>query len=372
MNDGSFLKDRRGEIVIPVLNEKPMRQLAQLSGGSYRRMTLDDSDIQFLLLRFAQNTSGQQGAASKFETDVWEEQGPWLLLILIPFAALAFRRGYLIVLIIIIMPFPDTAQAFDWDSLWLRADQRARREFDAGNAQVAAELFKDPAWKGAAQYRAGDYQATVESLEKTEDLEGHYNKGNALARLGQYEEAIASYDQVLEQMPDHEDAKHNKALLEDELEEQQQQDQQQQSQQEQQQNEDEQQEEGEDSQQQQQQNSEQENNQQQQNQQNEDQQRSDSQEDDQEMTPEEKKQQKDEQAEEEKMKPEQKESEQKTKEEQEQLAEAKQEDMDEEQKQATEQWLRRIPDDPAGLLRRKFRYQYQQRKGQQSIEEKTW
>ena len=26
--------------------------------------------------------------------------------------------------------------------------------------------------------------------------------------------------------------------------------------------------------------------------------------------------------------------------------------------QATEQWLRRIPDDPGGLLRKKFRYQY--------------
>ena len=29
-----------------------------------------------------------------------------------------------------------------------------------------------------------------------------------------------------------------------------------------------------------------------------------------------------------------------------------------EQKQALEQWLRRVPDDPAGLLRNKFRYQY--------------
>ena len=28
---------------------------------------------------------------------------------------------------------------------------------------------------------------------------------------------------------------------------------------------------------------------------------------------------------------------------------------------AAEQWLRRIPDDPGGLLRRKFQYQYQQR-----------
>ena len=30
-----------------------------------------------------------------------------------------------------------------------------------------------------------------------------------------------------------------------------------------------------------------------------------------------------------------------------------------EQQQALEQWLRRIPNDPGGLLRRKFRYQYQ-------------
>ena len=32
-----------------------------------------------------------------------------------------------------------------------------------------------------------------------------------------------------------------------------------------------------------------------------------------------------------------------------------------EEQQAAEQWLRRIPDDPGGLLRRKFLYQYQQR-----------
>ena len=41
---------------------------------------------------------------------------------------------------------------------------------------------------------------------------------------------------------------------------------------------------------------------------------------------------------------------------QEQLAQLRQE---QEAQQAMEQWLRRIPDDPGGLLRRKFRYQYQ-------------
>jgi Ca-activated chloride channel family protein len=363
-----------------------MRRLARMAGGSYRLMTPDDSDIQFLVNRFEKNVGNQAETAGEFETDVWQEQGPWLLLLVLPLAALAFRRGYLIAVLIFIMPFPDTAQAFDWDSLWLRADQRAVQELEAGNSEAAAELFDDPAWKAAAQYRAGDFQSTVESLEKAEDIQNLYNRGNALARLGQYEEAISNYDQVLEQMPDHEDAKFNKELLEEELEKQQQQNQQQQSQDQQEQDQEKEQEkqdsdqqqqdgqEGEqDKQQQEQQNSEKENNeQQQQNGQNQEQQQSESEKKDQEMSPEQKQKQEQEQAEAEKNKAEQQQSEQQKEEQQQQLAEARQEELDEEQQQATEQWLRRIPDDPAGLLRRKFRYQYQQRQGQQSAEEKKW
>ena len=43
-----------------------------------------------------------------------------------------------------------------------------------------------------------------------------------------------------------------------------------------------------------------------------------------------------------------------------------------EEQQATEQWLRRIPDDPSGLLRRKFRYQYQQRNYETDRDDKSW
>ena len=38
--------------------------------------------------------------------------------------------------------------------------------------------------------------------------------------------------------------------------------------------------------------------------------------------------------------------------------------MSKEEQQAHEQWLKRIPDDPAGLLRRKFKYQYDQQRRQ--------
>ncbi len=44
---------------------------------------------------------------------------------------------------------------------------------------------------------------------------------------------------------------------------------------------------------------------------------------------------------------------------------------EQEQQQAMEQWLRRIPNDPGGLLRRKFRYQYQ-RQGRDQDGNSLW
>ena len=47
--------------------------------------------------------------------------------------------------------------------------------------------------------------------------------------------------------------------------------------------------------------------------------------------------------------------------------------LDTEEQQAAEQWLRRIPDDPGGLLRRKFLYQYrQQADGAARADQQAW
>ena len=38
-----------------------------------------------------------------------------------------------------------------------------------------------------------------------------------------------------------------------------------------------------------------------------------------------------------------------------------------EKQQATEQWLRKVPDDPGGLLKNKFEYYYQLNRQQQTL-----
>jgi Ca-activated chloride channel family protein len=55
-----------------------------------------------------------------------------------------------------------------------------------------------------------------------------------------------------------------------------------------------------------------------------------------------------------------------------QQAQAEPDQQQTEQQQAMEQWLRRVPDDPAGLLRRKFRYQYSQRSRSAEQEGQQW
>jgi Ca-activated chloride channel family protein len=375
--DGSFLKDDKGEIVIPVLKEKPMRTLASLGGGYYHRLTLDDTDIKALHKVLSGVAMDDGFAKTKLQTDVWKEQGPWLLIALLPLVAIIFRRGYLVLLLIFILPFPDTAHAFDWDSLWLNQQMRAKHALDQGDHKRAAELFTRPEWKGPAQYQARDYKGALQSLKGLKDSESIYNEGNALARLGRYEAAIKAYDQVLKLNPKNEDAKYNKKLLEEELKKQKQQ-QNKNNKNNKSKNQNQKQQQGKNK------SASGNSDQQKQNQKQQQQSGNNSrQQTDQGQQPPSRQQQdadKQEQGNRDKNKQQNAEAQDQPRngndKKQDQDADknlsASRERPPDEQEQATEQWLRRIPDDPAGLLRRKFMYQYRQRYERTQPGEKTW
>ncbi len=316
---GGFQKDNKGAIVISKLDDVFLRELAHKNGGIYQAISLNDSDINTLLSAFTENIN--QSDKQDFQIDTWREEGPWLLLFVLPLAAFAFRRGYLAIILVLIIPQP--APAWDWRNLWLTPDQQASQAFEKGDMPKAAELFNNQAWKAAAHYKAGDYKKALKSLEGLSGAENLYNRGNALARLGRYPEAVEAYKKALELNPEHEDAKYNKKLIED-LQKQQEQESQNQ--------------EGQNSQGQESQNQEEQNSQEQ-------------------------------EAKKESLSQQNAEQQQESQEEAQQYSE--QTTLDETQ-QANEQWLRKLPDDPGGLLRRKFQYQYQQRNKQQSGEEQPW
>jgi Ca-activated chloride channel family protein len=215
---GGFVKRADGSIVIAKFDAASLRQLATAGGGRFRQLAADETDIEQLFAKPGSRVD--ESEETGLEVDIWREEGPWLLLPLLPLAALAFRRGVLAAWLLVFMLPMHPADAAEWTDLWSRPDQRASRLFENGDVEGAADLFDDRAWKGAAAYEAGRYEDSLAALDGLEDIDGTYNRGNSLARLGRYDEAIAAYTDVLERDPEHHDARYNRDLL---LEQQQQQ-----------------------------------------------------------------------------------------------------------------------------------------------------
>src|SRR5262249_34578746 len=132
-------------------------------------------------------------------------------------------RGWLMLLPLAVGLHATPASAMSWDDLWLRPDQQAQRALDSGDAQSAQKLAQDAELRGAADYRAGDFQAAVRDFGQHADGDSAYNNANALAKAQRYQEAIAAYDRALEREPGMADAIANKKAVEDWLKQQQQQ-----------------------------------------------------------------------------------------------------------------------------------------------------
>lgn len=216
--DGSFLKDDKGAILIPRLDAGMMRRLATDTGGRYQQARLDDADLRKLGLL---ERSGE--LLTKDDTtrlDVWLDQGHWLLLPLLLLAACAGRRGWLFCLPLLLF-IPQPASALSIADLWLRPDQQGMRLLESERPAEAATRFEDYQWQGFARYQADDFSGAAAQFAKGDTATDHYNRGNALAHNQELESAVEAYDQALEMNPELEAARRNKAIVEEILRQQQ-------------------------------------------------------------------------------------------------------------------------------------------------------
>ncbi len=224
--NGDFLKDSSGAVVVPRLRASNLKILARKGKGRYIAMRTDDSDIDYLKNQSVISSDEEkEGEANENFGDKWQEMGPYLLLLLVPLAAYGFRRGLLgiFALFLLLPAYTPTASANWWDDMWQTKNQQGQQAFQAENYNAAAEHFEDPMWRGAAAYKAQDYDAALAAFQQAKGAQARYNEGNTLAQLGKLDEAIEAYDKALEIDPAHEDAKANKALLEQQKEQQDQQ-----------------------------------------------------------------------------------------------------------------------------------------------------
>jgi len=181
-----------------------LKKLATEGGGDYVRLnTDDDSDLNKLLK--STKKFDQSGQSMNKKPEVWQDQGYWLLFLLLPLAALSFRRGWLSVLLLCVIGLPQPTYAFSWNDLWQRSDQQV--------VEILAQ--------GVAYYRAAQYEKAAAAFAKVDTAQGYYNLGNALVHLGEYEKAINVYQDALKKNPQYAAAKHNLNIVKKLLERQQ-------------------------------------------------------------------------------------------------------------------------------------------------------
>ncbi|MFZ1725556.1 MAG: VWA domain-containing protein [Albidovulum sp.] len=236
---GRSIRAQDGSTVTAKLDVAALTELSQAGGGQFSLVTPDNSDIAALLPEPSGDMAAP-GRQSGLKTDRWYDTGYLLLLIpalLVPFA---FRRGLLFALPLLFAGLglaPDGAQAEGWSGLWKTPDQQGQRAFDKGDFATAASMFSNPDHKAGALFRAGEFDAAAQVYASLPDQPSapaeRYNLGNALARSGKFEEAIAAYDKALAMAPNDADARFNRdlvaKLLDQKKQEQQQKDQQEQS-----------------------------------------------------------------------------------------------------------------------------------------------
>ncbi len=217
---GGFVKDETGAIVVPKLDLGSLQAAARATGGRYATVALDDQDLDYVLPSLDGSTISTVTMSNQRTTNIWREEGPWLVVALLLVALPAFRQGWVGVVLLCLL-LPQISQAFTWENVWERSDQQAMKALEQEDPKKAAILFEQSDWKGIAHYQAGDYEQAEQAFAKVDSPEGHYNRGNALAKLGKYSEAMASYKTALTRQPDHGDAQHNLDLLKKMMEQQQ-------------------------------------------------------------------------------------------------------------------------------------------------------
>lgn len=220
---GGFESDASGRLAIARLEETGLRRIAIAGSGRYHRITPGPADLDNLLVARTANASVTDGGEKSNQTvEMWLDKGPWIVVFLLPFAGLLFRRGWVLAIVAfaVVAPLPQPAHAFSLKDLWLTPDQQGSRKLAEDDPAAAAEVFADPDWRAAALYRDGQYVESAKELAERNTPSAHYNRGNSLAKAGRVEAAIGAYASALQLDPEHEDAAFNKTLLEQQREQQ--------------------------------------------------------------------------------------------------------------------------------------------------------
>ncbi len=210
VDNGDFLKDGAGKFVVAQVNVGTLVKLANQGGGLFSLVS--EPFTESMLHRINFGGDSVELTANDDSSVGWNDRGPWILLGLLPLVALIFRRGWILSIFILLPVTSQDAYAFKWEDLWLRSDQQAAaavrmEDFDS------SRLAEHPEWNGIAFYRQDKFEEAAAEFSKSSDKVANFNTGNAKAKDGDLQGAIENFEAAIEIDPDFEDAQFNLDLV---------------------------------------------------------------------------------------------------------------------------------------------------------------
>ena len=200
------------------LDAASLQRMADSGGGGYQTLTIDDTDLRALGVLDPQAESGAATRGEKIAS--WRDGGFWLLPLVMLLAIPLFRRGagvvavFALAVLLPLAPVTVRAQAKPAQASTVTTAKASGSDGAAGTLwkrpdQVAYARMQE----GIAAYRKQDYPRAIDRFSGLPGATAHYNLGNALAKAGRLDDAIAAYDRALALQPAMEDAIANRKLV---------------------------------------------------------------------------------------------------------------------------------------------------------------
>jgi len=199
---------------LSILDQEKLNSLNAFEKVAVLDMTLDNSDVKDLALAISDDIVFDD--KSEEEEENWQDRGYWFIFPLAFLFLFSFRKGWSLNILIITLTLSSCSEQtkektreFEFKDLWYTQAYQAQKEFDSGNYSEAAKGFEDPVRKGVAYFKAGDYISARIAFERDSTNMGLYNLGLTYAKLGELEKSREIFEQVLKRDPSNKNASSN-------------------------------------------------------------------------------------------------------------------------------------------------------------------
>lgn len=205
------MKDKAGKVVRSALDIEMTEKLHSIEGITVHKLTLDKSDVEFLASSIVDSIEFKEEDEKK--DDDWQDRGLWLAIPFALFVLWSFRRGRVIFSLLTVVMLSSCSGNFTFADLWITKDFQAQRLYDSGEFEQAAGLYTDPMHKGVSYFKAGEYERAIQYFSQDTTAMGSYNLGLAYFQNGDFAAAELAFGKALEINPELNDARANQELI---------------------------------------------------------------------------------------------------------------------------------------------------------------